>query len=142
MTDAQLKVLEKYGEEIQCWKAVEEVGELIQAIQSGDPGAIEEEMADVLVMLDCMIHIMGGLEDNLLESYREYRIDMLGECVKFIIRMAEARTKRTNAECENFKESLYKLYIVINKYKTGRVMLIKDRKLARLADRVARDCVM
>lgn len=74
MTDTIRRLLERaidtYGATQQVWKAVEEMGELVQALAklAGDPGApnpeynqrvdhVAEEIADVRIMLEqiCMI---------------------------------------------------------------------------------------
>lgn len=49
---------------------VEEIGELAEAVRTGDPRATHEEMADVLAWLASLANVLGvDLEEAALEKY-------------------------------------------------------------------------
>ena len=61
------KAIERYGKEAQKMKAIEELGELVQAVARDleghpDPENIAEEMADVSIMLDQLQEIYQNAE--------------------------------------------------------------------------------
>ena len=71
------KIMEKYGEVNQKRMLQEELAELIQAISKDCRGLqnnVEEEIADVIVLLEQMRYIYS---EALIKSYRDYKIERL-----------------------------------------------------------------
>ena len=71
-----------YGEESQKKQAIEECSELIQAIckdMRGKEHNVEEEVADVLIMLEQLTHIY---DNDKIEKYREEKINRLTRMMK------------------------------------------------------------
>lgn len=75
--------VQRYGVETHIYLLIEECGELLQALsklrRNGTPKAranLEEEVADVLIMLNQMIHIFQ-MED--VQSIMDYKLDRLQE---------------------------------------------------------------
>lgn len=61
-----------YGLKHQLVKCKEELGELIEAIDSANDEAIIEEIADVEIMTEQLKHLMRA--DRVVELYKDYKI--------------------------------------------------------------------
>ena len=75
------KAINSYGNASQKIKAIEEMGELIQAISKSlldNKNNVEEEIADVEIMLT-QLKIMYNLSD--IENWRNYKLNRLKERV-------------------------------------------------------------
>ena len=75
------KAINSYGNASQKIKAIEEMGELIQAISKSlldGENNVEEEIADVEIMLT-QLKIMYSLND--IENWRNYKLNRLKERV-------------------------------------------------------------
>lgn len=73
MINEDLKyIANHYGLEHQLGKCKEELGELIQAIDSLYEKAIVEEIADVEIMTEQLKHLMRA--DRVVELYKDYKI--------------------------------------------------------------------
>ena len=75
------KAINSYGNASQKIKAIEEMGELIQAISKSlldNENNVEEEIADVEIMLT-QLKIMYNLSD--IENWRNYKLNRLKERV-------------------------------------------------------------
>ena len=75
------KAINSYGNASQKIKAIEEMGELIQAISKSlldNENNVEEEIADVEIMLT-QLKIMYSLND--IENWRNYKLNRLKERV-------------------------------------------------------------
>ena len=75
------KAINTYGNASQKVKAIEEMGELIQAISKSlvdNKNNVEEEIADVEIMLT-QLKIMYSLND--IENWRNYKLNRLKERV-------------------------------------------------------------
>ena len=75
------KAINSYGNASQKIKAIEEMGELIQAISKSlldNENDVEEEIADVEIMLT-QLKIMYSLND--IENWRNYKLKRLKEMV-------------------------------------------------------------
>ena len=75
------KAINTYGNASQKIKAIEEMGELIQAISKSlldNENNVEEEIADVEIMLT-QLKIMYNLSD--IENWRNYKLNRLKERV-------------------------------------------------------------
>ena len=75
------KAINSYGNASQKIKAIEEMGELIQAISKtllDNENNVEEEIADVEIMLT-QLKIMYNLSD--IENWRNYKLNRLKERV-------------------------------------------------------------
>ena len=75
------KAINSYGNASQKVKAIEEMGELIQAISKSlldGENNVEEEIADVEIMLT-QLKIMYSLND--IENWRNYKLNRLKERV-------------------------------------------------------------
>ena len=75
------KAINSYGNASQKVKAIEEMGELIQAISKSlvdNKNNVEEEIADVEIMLT-QLKIMYNLSD--IENWRNYKLNRLKERV-------------------------------------------------------------
>ena len=75
------KAINTYGNASQKVKAIEEMGELIQAISKSlldNKNNVEEEIADVEIMLT-QLKIMYNLSD--IENWRNYKLKRLKEMV-------------------------------------------------------------
>ena len=75
------KAINSYGNASQKIKAIEEMGELIQAISKSlldGKNNVEEEIADVEIMLT-QLKIMYSLND--IENWRNYKLNRLKERV-------------------------------------------------------------
>ena len=75
------KAINSYGNASQKIKAIEEMGELIQAISKSlldGENNVEEEIADVEIMLT-QLKIMYNLSD--IENWRNYKLNRLKERV-------------------------------------------------------------
>ena len=75
------KAINSYGNASQKIKAIEEMGELIQAISKSlldNKNNVEEEIADVEIMLT-QLKIMYSLND--IENWRNYKLKRLKEIV-------------------------------------------------------------
>ena len=75
------KAINSYGNASQNIKAIEEMGELIQAISKSlldGENNVEEEIADVEIMLT-QLKIMYSLND--IENWRNYKLNRLKERV-------------------------------------------------------------
>ena len=75
------KAINSYGNASQKIKAIEEMGELIQAISKSlldGENNVEEEIADVEIMLT-QLKIMYNLSD--VENWRNYKLNRLKERV-------------------------------------------------------------
>ena len=75
------KAINTYGNASQKVKAIEEMGELIQAISKSlldNKNNVEEEIADVEIMLT-QLKIMYNLSD--IENWRNYKLNRLKERV-------------------------------------------------------------
>ena len=73
------KAINSYGNASQKIKAIEEMGELIQAISKSlldNENNVEEEIADVEIMLT-QLKIMYNLSD--IENWRNYKLNRLKE---------------------------------------------------------------
>ena len=76
------KAINSYGNASQKIKAIEEMGELIQAISKSlldNENNVEEEIADVEIMLT-QLKIMYSLND--IENWRNYKLKSLKETVR------------------------------------------------------------
>ena len=75
------KAINSYGNASQKIKAIEEMGELIQAISKSlldNENNVEEEIADVEIMLT-QLKIMYNLSD--IENWRNYKLNRLKDRV-------------------------------------------------------------
>lgn len=78
-----------YGLKHQLGKCKEELGELIEAIDSTNDEAIIEEIADVEIMTEQLKHLMCA--DRVVELYKDYKI------ARQLRRIAEEQSH----ECDN-----------------------------------------
>ena len=67
-----LNIANHYGLEHQLVKCKEELGELIEAIDSANDEAIIEEIADVEIMTEQLKQLMCA--DRVVELYKDYKI--------------------------------------------------------------------
>ena len=73
MINKDLKyIADHYGKEHQLEKCKEELGELIEAIDSANDEAIIEEIADVEIMTYQLKHLMCA--DRVVDLYKDYKI--------------------------------------------------------------------
>lgn len=73
MINEDLKyIADHYGLEHQIGKCKEELGELIEAIDSANDEAIIEEIADVEIMTEQLKQLMRA--DRVVELYKDYKI--------------------------------------------------------------------
>ena len=73
MINEDLKyIADHYGLEHQLVKCKEELGELIEAIDSANDEAIIEEIADVEIMTEQLKQLMRA--DRVVELYKDYKI--------------------------------------------------------------------
>ena len=73
MINEDLKyIADHYGKEHQLEKCKEELGELIEAIDSTNDEAIIEEIADVEIMTEQLKQLMCA--DRVVELYKDYKI--------------------------------------------------------------------
>ncbi|NWO23156.1 hypothetical protein [Mogibacterium timidum] len=90
MINDELKyIANHYGKEHQLEKCKEELGELIEAIDSLDERAIIEEIADVEIMTEQLKQLM--CTDRVVELYKDYKI------ARQLRRIAEEQSH----ECDN-----------------------------------------
>lgn len=82
-------IADHYGLKHQLVKCKEELGELIEAIDSADNEAIIEEIADVEIMTAQLKQLMRA--DMVVELYRDYKI------VRQLRRIAEEQSR----ECDD-----------------------------------------
>lgn len=68
------EILNYYGEEAQALKTVEELAELQRAIVRQDLGNMEEEIADVFIML-IQLTKFTGISTDRIASLIDYKID-------------------------------------------------------------------
>lgn len=68
-----IDIIDYYGEDKQKTKAIEEMSELIKAICKNDVENIEEEIADVSIMLS-QLQIMYGFSDWDIEKIKKEKI--------------------------------------------------------------------
>lgn len=68
------EILNYYGEEVQALKTVEELAELQRAIVRQDLGNMEEEIADVFIML-IQLTKFTGISTDRIASLIDYKID-------------------------------------------------------------------
>ena len=75
MDDKIKTIADYYGLTNQKHKLREEMNELMEAIQEGEPGHIAEEMADVLIMIEQMRYFfdIGGEEVAACMDYKKIR---------------------------------------------------------------------
>lgn len=78
-----------YGLKHQLVKCKEELGELIEAIDSTNGEAIIQEIADVEIMTEQLKHLM--CVEKVVELYKDYKID------RQLRRIAEEQSR----ECDN-----------------------------------------
>ena len=71
MEDKLRRIAKFYGYESQALKLIEEMSELIQALIKGDKKHIEEELADVEVML----YQVKYLGDFCIEEQKHYKVE-------------------------------------------------------------------
>lgn len=67
-----MDIANRYGLKHQLVKCKEELGELIEAIDSANDEAIIEEIADVEIMTAQLKQLMRA--DNVVELYKDYKI--------------------------------------------------------------------
>ncbi len=90
MINDELRVIAMfYGNEIQYDKLQEELGELIEAIDSLDERAIIEEVADVENMTYQLKHLMCA--DRVVDLYKDYKV----------ARQLRRIAKEQSHECDN-----------------------------------------
>lgn len=90
MINEDLKyIANHYGLEHQLGKCKEELGELIQAIDSLDEKAIVEEIADVEIMTEQLKYLMRT--EPSVEIYKDYKI----------ARQLRRITREQSHECDN-----------------------------------------
>lgn len=90
MINEDLKyIANHYGLEHQLGKCKEELGELIQAIDSLDEKAIVEEIADVEIMTEQLKYLMRT--EPSVEIYKDYKI----------ARQLRRITREQGHECDN-----------------------------------------
>lgn len=90
------QIAEHYGLNNQMMQAIEEMGELTQAIVKvyrngldNERDGLIEELADVEIMIEQLDYLLG---DNQIEKVKEYKID------RQLSRIALEETKRTIAD--------------------------------------------
>lgn len=74
MDNRILEIIQHYGVKNQVDKCVEELDELIVALKHNDIEAIEEEVADVEVMLEQIKHIFK-IDELDLDTWKEYKLN-------------------------------------------------------------------
>lgn len=90
MINKDLKyIADHYGLKHQLVKCKEELGELIEAIDSTNGEAIIEEVADVEIMTEQLKHLM--CVEKVVELYKDYKTD------RQLRRIAEEQSR----ECDN-----------------------------------------
>lgn len=88
MTDL-MNIANHYGLKHQLVKCKEELGELIEAIDSTNGEAIIEEIADVEIMTEQLKQLM--CVEKVVELYKDYKID----------RQLRRITEEQSRECDN-----------------------------------------
>lgn len=90
------QIADQYGLNNQMMQAIEEMGELTQAIVKVFRNGLDnerdnliEELADVEIMIEQLDYLLG---DNQIEKVKEYKIN------RQINRIAQEETKRTIAD--------------------------------------------
>lgn len=90
------QIADHYGLNNQMMQAIEEMGELTQAIVKvyrngldNERDGLIEELADVEIMIEQLDYLLG---DNQIEKVKEYKIN------RQINRIAQEETKRTIAD--------------------------------------------
>ena len=78
---AYKKAVHKYGTEAQLIKCVEELAELQKELCMlcnchGDIENVKDELADVLIMVDQVVHIIG-IDKKKLKEHMDYKIERL-----------------------------------------------------------------
>ena len=86
-----------YGLKHQLVKCKEELGELIEAIDSANDEAIIEEIADVEIMTEQLKQLMCA--DRVVELYKDYKI------ARQLIRIAEEPSLRNPKNCKELHEA-------------------------------------
>lgn len=69
-----VEIFDHFGEESQLEKLQEEVDEFIEAVKSGDLNHIEEEFADVLVILD-QFKVKKHIKRNTVLNWYVLKVD-------------------------------------------------------------------
>lgn len=77
------KAIDTYGPNAQKLKAIEELGELIQAIAKYENGigyraSVIEEIADVEIMLE-QLKLIYFITENEVETVKEYKVERLNQ---------------------------------------------------------------
>ena len=86
-----------YGLKHQLVKCKEELGELIEAIDSANDEAIIEEIADVEIMTEQLKHLMRA--DRVVELYKDYKI------ARQLRRIAEGPSLKNPENCKELYEA-------------------------------------
>ena len=76
-----IDIIDYYGETNQKTKAIEEMAELIKAICKNDIENIEEEIADVSIMLS-QLQIIYGFSNDKIEKIKKEKINRTLERIK------------------------------------------------------------
>lgn len=143
MTQAQIDVLNKYGTDVQIYKVIEELAELIHAYLTATD--FDEELADVAVMLETLRHIYYPIFDCNLDDpgASEYntQYSLAVEASMLIRLLAEVYTK-PNKPSDALTSCIYRMSRRVSSMTTDKVKAKIEYKLARLADRVKRGTVM
>lgn len=84
LENAYNKIIDHYGKDNQIQKAVEELGELTEAIKDGDKKHIGEEIADVLVMIEQLKRIYD-IPDAYIRCTIDYKL------ARQLMRMSEEK---------------------------------------------------
>ena len=86
LREATQSAISKWGLESQLWVTMEECAELIQAITRylrgrwDGPGEIQEELADLEVMIDCL---RGHFGDGVVDEWKYQKVERLEARVKY-----------------------------------------------------------
>ena len=73
-TDGMKDLINKYGEDHQKLKSIEELSELIRAISRNDKDMVVEEMADVYIML-FQLRIIYDVDRNDIDFWLKKKIE-------------------------------------------------------------------
>lgn len=98
MINEDLKyIADHYGKEHQLEKCKEELGELIEAIDSTNDEAIIEEIADVEIMTEQLKQLMCA--DRVVELYKDYKI------ARQLRRISEGPSLQNPENCKELYEA-------------------------------------
>jgi len=145
MTQAQLDVLNQYGTEVQIYKVIEELAELIHAYLTATD--FDEELADVAVMMETLWYILmynSGKDESYDDpGASEYntQYSLAVEASMLIRLLSEIYTKK-NKPKDDLIRCIYRMKRRVYSMTTDKVKAKIEYKLARLADRVKRGTVM